>query len=149
MMSPTTRMRVLVAAVRSWRTRDALSWLGFMERDAGSTKEGSEWTGGAGPWLFGSQTDFVGSTASFDGHFECDSDSIRVAGDRNSGVDEDGISAHFHGFGGVAGRAESSINDNGHGRLLDDDPDLITGLNAAVGTDRRAERHDGGDADVL
>src|SRR2546430_12347013 len=128
MMSPTTRMRVLVAAVRSWRTRDALSWLGFMERDAGSTKEGSEWTGGAGPWLFGSQTDFVGSTASFDGHFEGDRNAVGITRHGDGGVDQDSISAHLHGFGGVAGRAESSINDNGHGRLLDDDPDLITGL---------------------
>src|SRR5438270_7302872 len=101
MMSPTTRMRVLPAAVRSWRTRDALSWLDFIESYAGSAEESSKWARGAGPWLFGSQTDFVGSAASFDGHLECDSDSIRVAGDRNCGVDEDGISAHFHRFGGM------------------------------------------------
>src|SRR6266480_2376883 len=112
-MSPTTRMRVLAAAVRSWRTRDAVSWPCFIAVLEWSAKESGEWTGWAGPWLFGGQSDFVGGAARFDGHFKSDGDSVGVACDRNCGVDEDGIRPHFHGFGSMAGRTEAGVDDDG------------------------------------
>ena len=49
----------------------------------------------------------------------------------------------------MAGRTEPGIDYDRNGRLLDNYPDLITGLDAAIGADGRAERHDGGHADVL
>src|SRR5439155_21231787 len=98
-----------------------------------SAEESCKWTGGGGPWLFGGESNFVGSTARFDGHLEGHGDSVRIAGDGNRGVDEDGIGAHLHGFRGMARRAESSIDDDGHGGLLDNDADLVTRLDAAIG----------------
>src|SRR5580765_4461938 len=131
MISPTTRMRVLRAAVRSCRTRAVVSGFSLIER-CGSTEECRERTGGAGPWLFGRETNFIRRAARFDSHFECDRDAIRVTRDRDGRVHEDRIGAHFHGFGSVAGRAKAGIDDDWNGRLLDNDANLVAGLDAAI-----------------
>ena len=47
------------------------------------------------------------------------------------------------------GSAEAGIDDDGDAGLLDDDLDLRAGLDAAIAADGRAERHDGGGADIL
>ena len=97
----------------------------------------------------GGEAAFEGGAAGFDGHLEGIGHAVGIAGDGNGGVDEDGVSAHFHGFGGVTRSAEAGVDDDGDGSLFDDDADLVAGLDAAIGTDRRAEGHDGRDADVL
>ena len=57
--------------------------------------------------------------------------------------------AEFEGFGGVAGGAETGVDDDGDAGLFDDDGDLRAGFQSAVAPDGRAEGHDGGGAGVF
>ncbi len=66
----------------------------------------------------------------------------RIGGDRDRGVDEDGVAAELHGLGGMRRRAEAGVDDDGNGGLFDDDPDGVARADALVRADPRAERHD-------
>lgn len=48
--------------------------------------------------------------------------------------------AHFHGFAGMGGRAESRVNDDGQIDFLNEDADHFSGLQAPVAADGRAQR---------
>ncbi len=92
---------------------------------------------------------FEGGAAGFDGGGEGAGHADRVGCDRDGGVYENGVGSHFHGGGGVGGLSDAGVDDHGNTRLLDDDFELGTGVEAAVAADGRAEWHDGGDADIL
>src|SRR5438067_1490145 len=99
----------------------------------GSVKEGRQgtgWTRGFDPRR---QSDFERGASGFDGHLECHRHPGRVTGNRDGGVHERGVGAHFHRFRAVTGRAQSGIDDDRHGGLLDDDANLVARLNAAIG----------------
>ena len=72
-----------------------------------------------------------------------------VGGDGDGGVHQDGVGPEFHGLGGVAGRPDAGVDDDGDGGLLDDDAELVAGLEALVRPDGGAKGHDGGGADFL
>ena len=95
------------------------------------------------------QANFVGVAAGFDGGLEGAGHAAGIGGDGDGGIDEDGVSAQFHRFGGVAGSAEAGVHDDGDDGLFNDDADLLAGVQAAIGADGGPERHDGSDAHIL
>ncbi len=71
------------------------------------------------------------------------------SGDSDRGVDQDGISAHFHRFAAWDGTPETGIDHHRDIGFFDDDFDRVPGPQSPVGTDRRSQRHDRGDPDVF
>src|SRR5439155_8043547 len=149
MTSPTTSTRVLAAARKIRRTRLGDRNPGFMAGRVFSFEERSERTRRTCGVELRGQTDFKRRTARFNRHLERDGHANRIARHRDGRVDQRGIGAQFHRFGGVTGRAQPGIDHDRHRRLLDDDANLVAGLDAAIRTDRRTQRHDGRRADVL
>ncbi len=68
-----------------------------------------------------------------------------VLGFGNGGVHEDAVGAELHGFGGVRGGADSSVDDERSlGNPFAEDAEIGGVLDAEARADGRGERHDGG-----
>src|SRR5881394_3963972 len=142
--SPITSTRVRAAARKIRRTRLEDRTPGFMAgREGGdpnvvkvSFEKRSERTRRTCRVELRGQTDFKRGPARFNRPLERDGHANRIPRHRNGCVDERGIGAHFHRFSGVTGRAQPGIDHDGHRRLLDDDANLVAGLQAAIGADR-------------
>jgi hypothetical protein len=72
---------------------------------------------------------------------ECRSHSTRVGRYRDRRVHQDGVCPKFHRLCRVAWRSYPCIYHHRNSRLIDNDPDLIPGLDPAVASNRRPERH--------
>ena len=74
---------------------------------------------------------------------------LRVGGAGDGAREQHARAAELHRQGGVGGGADAGVEDHGHPRSLDDDPDVVGIADARAGADRRAERHHRGAADRL
>ncbi len=108
--------------------------------------EGAGWGGGGGG---GGDAGLECEAAGLDGHAEGTSHGHGAGGDGDGGVDEDCVGAEFHGLGRVAWGSDAGVDDDRHDGLLDDNAELVAGLEALMGADGGAEGHDGGRADLL
>ena len=83
----------------------------------------------------GGEAGFAGHPAGFDRHFESAGHGHGVFGHRDGSVDQNGIGAEFERFGGVAGGAESGVDDDRNAGLFDDDGNLRAGFESAIASD--------------
>ena len=67
----------------------------------------------------------------------------------NRGVHQHTIAAQFHRDGGIAGSADTGIDDDRHLGVLDDRKDVVAILDAEAGADRGGQRHHGAAANLF
>ena len=101
-------------------------------------------------FVFGGQAGFVSDPPCFGGHFKGAGHFDRLIGSGDRGIDQYGVGAHFHGFGGV-GRLHPVRHRRRRARFACSM--MISmggfGIDAAIGADGTGQRHHGRAANVL
>ena len=88
-------------------------------------------------------------TTSIDGVLERLSHQRDIASRGNGRVRHHRIRTHLHRIAGLARTADTSVDDDRHMRVGDDDFDEVTHAQAHIGADQRTERHNGSGTGLL
>ena len=114
-----------------------------------SADDAGEGAAGGGVEAFGHAAGEEGFAAGADGFAHGFGHEFGVLGFGDGGVHEEAVGAEFHGLGGVAGGADTGVNDHGDfGDAFAEDAQVGGILNAEAGADRSGEWHHGGGAGV-
>ena len=90
-----------------------------------------------------------GAAAGLAGHGHGPRHRRGVSSQGNGAVDQQGVCAHFHGLGGLAGHADTGVYHHGHLGVFDDQGDVGGVADALARADRRAQGHHGGAASLF
>ena len=88
-------------------------------------------------------------TTSIDGVLERLSHQRDIASRGNGRVRHHRIRTHLHRIAGLARTSDTSVDDDRHMRVGDDDFDEVTHAQAHIGADQRTERHNGSGTGLL